>query len=329
MSEESERTLELADIYRTVSDGMAAVEERIKSYSEVDATGLSELLDYGLRGGGKRIRPMLAFLSGKHYDYSLDRLIPIAMAVEVMHLATLVHDDTIDNSSVRWGRATINKLWGSEQAVLLGDYLFAQAGELIATTDNLRVIKLLPKTLMVISGGEITQARSAFDLDQTRINYFDRISSKTASLFVLATESGAILSNAPEHAIQILVDYGHNLGIAFQIIDDILDFIGTEEEMGKPVGSDLSQGTLTLPSMLLLERYPDDNPVRKLFESGGDEQYIVEAIDQIRNSKIIHDCFEIAADYRDQACRHLGGLPESDASQSMRDLADFVVSRRR
>ncbi len=308
---------------------MVKVEDNLKSTSRVDFYWLSELLEYGLKGGGKRLRPILALLSGKFYDYSMERLLPLATAVELLHLATLVHDDTIDNSSVRWGRPTINKLWGTEQAVLLGDYLFAKAGELTATTENIRVIKGLSQTLMIISSGEIAQAKSAFNLEQTRQQYLQRISSKTASLFVLATESGAVLSQAPEESIEILREYGHNLGIAFQIVDDILDFTGTEEEMGKPVGSDLSQGTPTLPAMLLLERYPEENPVKRLFQNGDKEENIKQAIEQVCNSSIIQECYDLASDYSKKACRNLKLLPDNSSRQALMNLADYIITRRR
>ena len=300
----------------------------LKSICQVENTYLSELLEYSLRGGGKRIRPILALLSARSYNYNINTLIPIAMAVELMHLATLVHDDTIDNSPIRWGRPTINKLWGTEQAVLLGDYLFAQAGQLVARTDNLRVIKLLPHTLMIITSGEIAQSHSAFNPEQTWEHYLHRIASKTGALFVLATESGAILSDAPEEGAQIMREYGHNLGIAFQIVDDILDFIGTEEELGKPVGSDLSQGTLTLPAMLLLKHYPgEDNPVKQLFHAKGGEKYISQAIEQVRNSPIIDECFEIATEYCNRACQRFEQLPDTEARRSMHELADFIINR--
>ena len=321
--------MELSEIYAPVQEDLVAVQAELQSVGQVENPWLSELLEYSLKGGGKRIRPILSLLSAKSYNYNIDRLMPLAMAVELMHLATLVHDDTIDNSTVRWGRPTINKLWGTEQAVLLGDYLFAQSGELVARTDNLHVIKLLPHTLMIITSGEIAQSHSAFNLEQTREHYLHRIASKTAALFILATESGAVLSDAPEEGIRIMRDYGHNLGIAFQIVDDILDFIGTEEEMGKPVGSDLSQGTLTLPVMLLLERYPgEDNPVKRLFQAGSGEQYISQAIEQIRNSPIIEDCFQTAAGYCDRACQRLDRLPDTEARKSLYELADFIINRR-
>jgi len=321
--------LELGDIFEPVREDLARVEEELKSVSRVDSQWLSGLLDYGLQGGGKRIRPILALLAGKFHNYSLERLMPVAMSVELMHLATLVHDDTIDNSAVRWSRPTINELWGVEQAVLLGDYLFARAGRLAADTENVRVIKLFSQTLMIISSGEIAQAHSAFSLEQTRENYLQRIASKTASLFNLATESGAILSEAPEESIEILRDYGYNLGIAFQIVDDILDFTGTEEELGKPVGSDLTQGTLTLPAMLLLEHYPEDNPVKRLFENGDKQENIRLAIESIRNSPIIEECFEFASEYSSRACKRLKQLPDSASRQALVDLAEYIITRRK
>lgn len=321
--------MEIDEICRPIREYLNEAEERLKSARNVDSPGLFELLDYGLKGGGKRIRPILVLLSGRLFDGSSDHLMPMALAVELTHLATLVHDDTIDNSSVRWGRPTINTLWGVEQAVLLGDYLFARAGELTASTENIRVIKLLSKTLMIITGGEVAQARSAFNLEQTREHYFHRISGKTASLFVLATESGAALAGAPEESIQILQEYGNNLGIAFQIVDDILDFISSEEEMGKPVGSDLTQGTLTLPGMLLLEQYPEDNPIKKMFQERGGGEYIARAIDMVRNSPIIDQCFDIATRYRNRACRRLDQLPDNEFRQSLYGLADFIITRRK
>jgi geranylgeranyl pyrophosphate synthase len=321
--------LQLEEIYTPIQKDLLVVEDRLKSIGAMDSPWLGYLLAYALKGGGKRLRPAVALLCSSFYDYNLERLIPMILAVEIMHLATLVHDDTIDNSFVRWGRPTVNKLWGMEKAVLLGDYLFAKAGDLTASTENIRVIKLLPQTLMIITNGELAQAASTFQLGQSREQYIFRISSKTAALFVMATESGAVLSGAPEKSIQILHDYGYYLGHAFQIIDDILDFIGTEEEMGKPVGSDLAQGTVTLPTLMLMERYPQDNPVTRLFQGGDKKENLRQAIEMVRNSTIIQECFDVAAGYCKQACQNLQSLPEKDPRVSLTNLADFIVSRRR
>lgn len=318
--------MELNRVYESIQGDLTRVKDQLRSVSKVDFPWLSEQLAYLVKGGGKGIRPALTLLSGKFYRYNLAYLVPMATAVELMHTATLVHDDAIDRSIVRRGKPTINKIWGGDIAILLGDYLFAKAGESVSDTQSPRVIKLFSQTLAVISSGEINQYLSAFKLAQTRENYLQRISGKTASLFSLSTESGAILSQAPPESVDRLREYGYNLGIAFQIVDDILDFIGTEETLGKPVGSDLSQGTLTLPAMLLLERYPGDNPVKSTFESR-DKKHIQTAIEMIRNSSIVAECYKIAAGYCSRACRSLDGLPDNPARQALTLLADYVINR--
>ncbi|MDP2730930.1 MAG: polyprenyl synthetase family protein [Dehalococcoidales bacterium] len=323
------KTLNLSTIYESVQEDLDKVEEMLRLMSQESVLGLSDLLEYSLESSGKRIRPFLTLLAGKFYDYNLDNLLPMATAVEVMHTATLVHDDAIDNSLVRRGKPTVNKLWGKKKAVLLGDYLFAEAGALTASTNNLRAIKLFAETLKIISSGELNQAHHAFSLEQTRQQYFQRVAQKTAALFSMATETGAVLSQAPEKSIQILIEYGCNLGIAFQIVDDILDFIGTEEELGKPVASDLIQGTLTLPSILILERYPDDNPVKRLFQNGNSEAEVMQAIELVSDSSIIEECYEIASAFCSKGCRNLGQLPDSDSGQPLIDLADYVTRRRK
>ncbi len=320
--------MKLSTIYQPVQEDLVKVEDELRSVSEVDFSWLSELLDYSLSGSGKRIRPALTLLSGKFYNYNLSYLLLMATAVELLHTATLVHDDAIDNSLVRRGRPTIYRVWGEDKAVLLGDYLFAKAGVFTATTQNQRVIMLFAQTLETISAGELNQVFNAFNLGQTRQHYSQRISSKTASLFSLATESGAILSQAPEESIEILKEYGHNLGIAFQIVDDILDFIGTEEELGKPIGSDLAQGTLTLPAMLLLERYPEDNPVKRLFQNGDKQENIELAIELVRNSSIVEECYRVASDYVAKACQNLNLLPDNAGHHELVELANYVVSRK-
>ncbi|MBI2288129.1 MAG: polyprenyl synthetase family protein [Chloroflexi bacterium] len=321
--------MELSTIYQPVQEDLVKVEDRLRLVSQVDFPHLAELLDYSLRSSGKRIRPILNLLSGKFYDYNLSQLLPMATAVEILHTATLVHDDAIDNSVVRRGRPTVFKLWGAEKAVLLGDYLFAEAGALTATTHNLRVIKLFAQTLKTISSGELNQAFNAFNLNQSHSQYLQRVASKTAALFTMATESGSVLSQAPEESIQILIEYGYNLGIAFQIVDDILDFIGTEEELGKPTGSDLTQGTITLPSLLLLEHYPEDNPVKRLVSNRDDPENIKQAIELVRNSSIIQECYQLADEYVARARHNLKLLPENDSRQSLGQLADYIITRRR
>jgi len=319
----------LNTIYEPIQEDLVKVEDRLRSLCEVDFPQLSKLLDYSLKSGGKRIRPALVLLSGRFYRYDPGYLVPMATAVEILHTATLIHDDVIDNSSVRRGRPTVNKVWGEDKAILLGDYLLAKSQELVAETQNLRVIKLFAQAFMTLSSGELAQAVNAFNLDQSRQQYLQRISAKTASLISLATESGAILSRAPEKSVKILKEYGRNLGIAFQIVDDILDFIGTEEEMGKPIGSDLAQGTLTLPAIFVLERYPEDNPVIRLFQNEERQKNIGLAIELVRSSSIPEECYAVASDYCARACHNLKLLPDNACRRSLIELAEYVVKRRK
>ena len=315
-------------IYEPVAKDMVAVEELIQSVTKVEYGRLAELLSYCLRDGGKRIRPALVLLAGKFYDYELPTLMPMAVAVELLHTATLVHDDAIDNSAVRRGRPTINVTWSDDKAILLGDYLFAKAEEFTSRTENVRVIRLCAQTLQVITSGELNQAFNAFNFDQSYEDYIGRIAAKTASLLATTTESGAVLSRAPEQSITILRDYGYNLGIAFQIVDDILDFTGNETVLGKPVASDLIQGTFTLPAMMLVNRYPTDNPVKRLFENPRKKENIQIAIDMIRNSDIIEECYKIALSYQQKACSRISDLPEANRHY-LEKLADFVVERKK
>ncbi len=321
---------ELKQIYAPVEKDLVEVEAKIQSTKNVALPHLANLIEHILKGDGKRIRPALTLLSGKFYEYNLETLVPMAAALELLHTATLIHDDAIDHSLVRRNRPTVNKLWGEEQAVLLGDYLFAEAGWLTATTNNLRVIKLFSSTLKIISSGEIDQAVNAFSLNQSKECYYQRIAKKTATLFTTSMESGAVLSNAPEEAIQKLVEYGLNLGTAFQIVDDILDFASTETQLGKPTGSDLTQGTVTLPLLLFIDRYPEEEAVKQLFKDHNNPEITKTVIDMVRNSTIILDeCYQAATGYSNNAISSLQGLPGNDARESLEDLAQYIVYRKK
>ena len=318
--------MELSQIYAPIQDDLYRVRDTLRSISNVDFTWLSEQLSHVVRETGKGIRPAITLLAGKLFKYDLTLLLPMAVSVELMHTATLVHDDAIDNAMVRRGQPTINSMWGDDIAVLMGDYLFAKAGEFVADTQSPRTVKLFSQTLATISRGEISQFRNTFNLRQNHEDYFHRIYGKTGSLFSLSAQSGAILSQASEEAVLIMKEYGDNLGIAFQIVDDILDFTSSEDVMGKPVGSDLTQGTLTLPAMLLTERYPDDNPVQRLFETK-DMANVSTAIDMVLNSSIINECYRVASKYCDKACRNINQLPETESRQALLDMSEYVIQQ--
>ncbi|HIE17284.1 MAG TPA: polyprenyl synthetase family protein [Dehalococcoidia bacterium] len=320
--------MELNDIYRLIEDELEEVEQSLEVVADVDSPLLAELLKYTLKGGGKRIRPALTLLAGKFHLYDSALLIPMAVAIELLHTATLVHDDIVDGSPVRRGKPTVSRAWGENKALLLGDYLFAKAGSLAASTGNLRIIKLFSQTLMAISSGELAQISVSFDLPGARECYFNWISAKTASLFATATESGAVLSRSPEATVQALKDYGHNFGMAFQIVDDVLDFIGEEVELGKPVGSDLGEGIATLPSILFLESHPEDSLIRGVFGKRNAESVPL-AVDAIRRSPAIDECLALASDFCARACRALDKLPDNNFRQALLDLASYIVQRHR
>ncbi|MCJ7654086.1 MAG: polyprenyl synthetase family protein [Dehalococcoidia bacterium] len=320
--------MNLNDIYKPVQGDLEKVERSLEEIADSGFPLLAQLLTYTLKNGGKRIRPALTLLAGKFYVYDSALLVLMAAAIELLHTATLVHDDIVDNSPVRRGKPTVRHTWGENRALLLGDYLFAKAGSLAASTGSLRVVKLFSQTLMTISGGELKQTGVTFALASARDYYFAWVSAKTACLFATATESGAILSQAPEDAIEAMRDYGHNLGMAFQIVDDVLDFVGDEDEMGKPVGSDLREGTMTLPSILFAESYPGDNLIKSAVEKK-DAESVALAVEKIRNSSVIDDCLALAAEFCSRASQAVEKLPDSSARQSLLDLAAYITQRRK
>ncbi|XUX00162.1 MAG: polyprenyl synthetase family protein [Dehalogenimonas sp.] len=322
--------LDLKTLYAPVKNDLADVEANFKSLANFwkkDFPDLHDMLRHILVGG-KILRPALTFMSGRCIDGKSGRILNMATANELMHIATLVHDDAIDRADTRRGRVTVNKLWGTEKAILLGDFLFARAGEFAASTDNLRVTSLFSQTLGIIAIGELRQARDLYSPAQNMEGYLQRIAGKTAALLKMSAESGAILAGGTEDQIQILAGYGYNLGLAFQIVDDILDFIGTEEELGKPVGSDLRQGTVTLPALILTERQPKSNPVSQFLAGKNREQNIALAIEQIKSGGIIEECYREAEKYSEKAIELLAGLPESTCREALKALAVYLVRRR-
>lgn len=316
-------------LFSPVEEELVLVEEGIRAVADVEYPWLVELLGYIVNSGGKRVRPALTLLAGKLSNGgNLDALIPVATGVELLHTATLMHDDTIDISTKRRGKPTAASIWGWGVATLAGDYLFSRAAELVSQANNVRADRLFAQTLMALCTGELEESFSSFDLNQDRQSYLRKIGNKTASLFAMATESGGIVAEASEEAIEALRSYGYNLGMAFQIVDDIFDFTAGEEELGKPVASDLLHGHLTLPAILLKEQRPDDNPVNDIFEHRDIERNLELAIQMIRNSGIVSECYRSAQDFITEACRALDIFPESPSQRKLIELADYVVERR-
>jgi geranylgeranyl pyrophosphate synthase len=322
--------LEILSLLEPIRKELEVVEERLRQAVEVEQSRLEGVLRYVLDSGGKRIRPALVILASKsHNSDATERVLPLAAAVELLHTATLVHDDLLDGSLMRRGNPTLNVDLSTGAVILVGDYLFARAADLAAETQSVPVVSLFAQTLMTICGGELKQAFGEGAWRRTKEDYFQSIFSKTASLFAASGESGALLSGAPPATVRALRDYGYNLGMAFQIVDDILDFTGDEEELGKPIGSDLRQGTITLPLLLFLEMHPEVDLLPSIFEEQqGREAKIRTLVDMVRSSSAIGLAREEAQRFTAESKQAIDQLSPSEYRQVMLDLADYLLKRR-
>jgi geranylgeranyl pyrophosphate synthase len=310
-------------------DDLKWVESKMRAMGEDVFGPLSEAFLHLIGSGGKRLRPALALVAYHFFsDEESEKIISLAAAVETLHTATLVHDDLIDNAILRRGKTTLNAVWTKGATVLAGDYLFARAAGFAAETGNVRVVQLFAETLRIICDGELRQMFTSRQWDLPKDNYYTRIFAKTASLFASAARSGAVLAGAPREGEDALHDYAYNLGMAFQIVDDILDFVGDESVLGKPVGSDLRQGTVTLPFYYYLQAQSDPAAIiKRLQASDGAGDAFAEIVGQIRASDAIDKARQEACGFVEQAKATLVGLPQGIYQQALTDLADFVVTR--
>ena len=291
-----------------------------------EAVGVA--VDHLIGGGGKRLRPALVLLSSRLCGADPDRAVLAAAAAEMLHTATLIHDDLIDGSLVRRGAETLNARWTPGATVLTGDYVFARAAYLVSLTDNVLLMRRFAETLMVICNGEIRQMFDGRRGEGTRREYEQRIYAKTASLIALSAEAGAILAEADDAMREALRTYGEQLGLAFQIVDDVLDFVADEETLGKPVGSDLRQGLVTLPLLLFLEEAPDHSAVRRALEPSHSEEALREAVRVIASSEAVERALGVAREYTDRAKEALAAFADGPYRRALLDLADFTVRRR-
>lgn len=317
-------------LFGPVAEDLDRVEAELAQVAQVGYPVLAALLDHLLEIRGKRIRPALVLLSAGFYDYPLDRLTKLAAAIELLHTATLVHDDLIDEAVTRRGMPTLQTVVSGRATVLVGDFLFARSASLCTETGSIRVMRVFGETLTTICDGELRQIFSHGNLETSRDDYYKRIISKTASLLRTATETGAILSNAPEEAIAALRSYGENLGIAFQIADDVLDYTGDESKLGKPVGNDLRQRIITLPALWLLENRRDGRVLSAVFDSVGTEEEdeaIRRAVGAILDSPAIDYSLGVARDHCQKARAAIEGLPDTPHRRALLSLTEYVADR--
>ena len=315
--------------FTPVQEEMRQVEELMRAQADGHHPELRAALHHLLGAGGKRIRPTLVLLTGNMLGADPDKLITLAAAVEMLHTATLVHDDLIDGALLRRGNPTLNARWSPASTVLTGDFIFARAAKLAAETDCLPLMRLFAETLAIIVNGELTQLFSSRDI-ANRENYNQRIFAKTASLFEMSARGAAMISPVDEATVETMQDYGYQVGMAFQIVDDILDFNGEQAEVGKPVGSDLLQGLITLPTLHYIEDHPDDPNIRPLLEgnySVGQKQ-MNRLVQSIRKSDAISRSMNEAQKYVAEAVRALADMPAGTECQALEDLARYIVDRR-
>ncbi len=321
-------TLSTLPLFEPLEGELHAVLDKLRSAATIRMDLLDEALAYVVAAGGKLVRPALAISSACIYQDTDERVISLAASVEMLHTATLVHDDMIDDAARRRGNPTLHTLLSPTTAVLLGDYLFAQAAAWAAETQSVRVVRIFSETLMTIVQGELRQMWAQFDLERAVEDYQERIYGKTAALFAAACEAGAVLGGAPENEVRALREYGRLVGLAFQIVDDVLDYAGDAERIGKPIGSDLRNGNITLPVILYLRHYDRDNLAERYF---ADHRLLPEQVEEVIGrviaSPALQDTLDTARRFVEEAKLALAILPDGPHVERLKALGDYTVER--
>ncbi|HEX2753581.1 MAG TPA: polyprenyl synthetase family protein [Alphaproteobacteria bacterium] len=309
---------------------MAAVNDIILSRMQSDIPLIPQLAGHLIAGGGKRIRPLLTLASAALFGYSGTRQHKLAACVEFIHTATLLHDDVVDESDQRRGKASANSVFGNEAAVLVGDFLFSRSFQLMVEDGSLEVLRILSNASAVIAEGEVMQLTTANNLETTEEQYLKVIGAKTAELFAAACEVGAIVADRPAGECAAMRDYGMYLGIAFQISDDVLDYAAAEERLGKSVGDDFREGKMTLPVLKALSKA---TPTEKQFwqRTMGDldqtDEDLAEAQTLLKKYKTLPESLAAARDFAAKGKKCLDKLPGHPLRQDMAELIDFAVER--
>lgn len=316
------------DIFSAIADDLRQVETAIEEALATEDAMLGEISTHLLRAGGKRIRPALVLLTSKFPGSDLQRAIPVAVAAELIHTATLVHDDVVDKASVRRGLPTVNAKWSNQISVLTGDYLFAKAFSLLGATGSTRIVQIMANVVFEMSRGELAQIASYFQVDQTEEQYYERIAQKTGYLIADCCRMGGIVGGAEEAQVQALYNYGMGVGLSFQIADDLLDFHGSAAKVGKPVCGDLKTGILTLPVIHALKHSPRAAELRAIIEtreiSDSDIEHVKEILDAAGSFTYAREKadFHLAS-----AVAELERIPELATRSGLQVLADFVINR--
>ena len=320
-----------SNLLTSVEDKLVLVEEKISSKLTSKVELINNMADYHLKTGGKRLRALLTLESAKLCGYRKGgRDINLAACVELIHAATLMHDDVIDNAEIRRGKKTLNTIWGNQSSILVGDYLLSRCFEMMVEDGNLEVLRLLSSTSSEIAQGEILQLQHKSEIDMLEETYLKIISSKTASLFAAATKVGAILADRNLKYKEALEFYGKNLGLTFQIADDTLDYNSELMSFGKKIGNDFFEGKITLPIILLYQKISNLDKIKlKSFidkkERGNDE--LDHVLDLIKKNNIIDDCYKKADHFINLAFNSLSVFEESKEKEILKNLTSFSIER--
>ena len=307
---------------------MRSVDETIRRRLQSDVALVNQLGNYIVASGGKRLRPRLVLMSAGAAGYTGDAHVTVAAIVEFIHTATLLHDDVVDSSSMRRGRETANAVWGNEAAVLVGDFLYSRAFEMMVEVGSMRIMEILAHTTNTIAEGEVLQLLHVHDPDTSEQRYLEVIRDKTAKLFEAAARLGGVLAGVDAAREQALADYGLHLGQAFQLIDDVLDYAASAQALGKNVGDDLAEGKPTLPLILAMRRASaaDAALIRQAIEEGGAE-HLERIFAIVRETGALQTVRERAREEADSARTALEAMPDNEYVRALRELAAFAVQR--
>lgn len=321
--------MDLEWIYAPIKQDLEKVEESLETIITSDVYPVFEIYNHVLASGGKRIRPALVLLSAKSLDYTSSKVIDIACAVELIHMASLIHDDIIDSAHLRRGTPAAHVVWGTETTVTVGDYLFSQAMEILAECENHEVIKTFSKAVKHMAEGELLEIANRRNIELTEERYINIISDKTASLISASCEIMAKLASASNSYDRSLSRYGLNFGISYQIMDDVLDLISTKNQLGKPIGNSIKEGNLSLPIIHILKN--GNGEFRKqllsaLLNEGTNDIELRELTGLISSSGALSYTQDISGGYAENAKRELAILKDSSAKQCLLSFADFIVN---
>ncbi|HLT77796.1 MAG TPA: polyprenyl synthetase family protein [Ferrovibrio sp.] len=325
------RTPSIEPLRQLVADDMAAVNREILARMASEVSLIPELASHLIAAGGKRIRPLLTLGAARLCGYRGDKHVLLAACVEFIHTATLLHDDVVDESERRRGNSTANVLWGNQPSVLVGDFLFSRAFQLMVETGSLEVLRILANASAVIAEGEVLQLMTANDMDSTEADYLRVIEAKTAALFAAATRVGAVIAGRPEPEVQAMDDYGRFLGIAFQLVDDALDYSSDGATLGKNTGDDFREGKVTLPVALAFDRGTEAERgfwrrVIERPEEQNDDDWS-QALRYLERHGTIAETLERARLYGHKAHEALAVFPAVPAREALAEAVDFAIGR--